>query len=94
MELEHNYYTSRHSSILASTRTSLSSLKLIKSNKSTSDFDLNLVPINTGDISSIPGINETESINLESCISDLISQTIQNNDSILKVCLEFIALIL
>lgn len=87
IELEHNYFTSRHSSLLTSTRASLSSF--IKSNKS-NDFDLNLPQINevNSDISSMPGMNENENISFETSINDFVAQTAsQSSDCILKVCI-------
>lgn len=83
MELEHNYFTSRHSSLLTSTRTSLTSL--IKSSNKQTDYDLNLSPISEIDMTSMPGINESEDINIETSINNLIAQTTaQSNHCILK----------
>ncbi|CAG2100991.1 unnamed protein product [Medioppia subpectinata] len=81
MQLEHNYFTSRHSSLLTSTRTSLCSL--IKSSPKQCELYYNCET--TLESTSMPGINEFEEINTETCINNLIAETTsQNNDSILK----------
>jgi hypothetical protein len=47
---------------------------------------LNLAPISETDMTPMPGINESEDINMETCINNLIAQTTaQSNECILKV---------
>lgn len=81
MELEHCYFTSRHSSLLSSTRTSLVSL-IRSNNRQPNDYEFNA----TLDTIAMPGINEVQEYDSLSTIDKLVSESVANaTDSVLKV---------